>query len=208
MLWDGLIVLVASVLAVNGWNRGLIASWRGPIAMIASTLIVQQVYIDFSTWLMSRLRINPEAAVVAGYLVLWFGVEVILEIALFMFIKQSFKRRPVFFDRAGGVAYGLAKACVIAVLPLMAVTAEPKIPPPPPDKSGLVFPQFMTTEGSYLLPGLRGVALACQSVLGKYVVSSKPPSFTPAYESTNGEIDANEAQGRQHTRQEIEELLK
>ncbi|MBI4534140.1 MAG: CvpA family protein [Candidatus Melainabacteria bacterium] len=206
MLWDGLIVLVASVLAINGWNRGLVASWRGPVAIIAATLIVQQFYIDFSTWLVSRIRINPEAAVVAGYLLLWFCADIILEIILYMFIKQGSKARPVFLDRLGGVAYGLVKACIIALLPLMVSSVELKIPPPPADKSGLVFPQSMATEGSYLLPGLRGVAMACLPHLQKYVVSSKPPSFTPVYELP--EINADEAQGRQHTRQEIEELLK
>src|SRR5262245_18209236 len=140
MLWDGLFLIAATILAFNGWKRGLIASWRGPIAMILATLAVQPFYVDFATWIVSRLRVSPETAVLMAYLMLWLSIESVHEIVLAMVIRGGVQTRPIFFDRVGGVAYGLFKALVIITLPLMAVSAELKIPPPPPDRSGLVLP--------------------------------------------------------------------
>src|SRR5262249_45399966 len=106
MLWDGLFVVMAVVLAINGYNRGLFASWRGPIAMIVTTFIVQQVYVDFAAWVTSRLRISPENAVIVGYLMLWFSIESLLEIVLNALIKGGPQRRPGTFNRILGIFYG------------------------------------------------------------------------------------------------------
>jgi uncharacterized membrane protein required for colicin V production len=208
MLWDGLIVIMAVVLAVNGWNRGLIRSWRGPIAMILATVIVQRIYIDFSTWVMSRLRIDPDAAVIIGYLMLWFSVEVVLEIALSMLIRDGVQKRPVIVDRLGGVFYGLAKAAVIVILPLMAISVDLKIPPPPKDKSGLVLPDSSTAKGSLLLPGFESVAEAAIPIAGNLVVSNNAPSFTPTYPRLKGDEEEVEESKPAVDRKEIEDLLK
>lgn len=207
MLWDGLVLIVATVLAVNGWNRGLVASWRGPIAMIAATLAVQPFYVDFSTWIVTRLRVSPETAVVAGYLMLWFSIEAILEIVLAMLIRGGVQQRPIFFDRLGGVFYGLAKTAVIVVLPLVAISVELKIPPPPPDRSGLVLPGYTGIENSYLVPGFRSVAEALVPLVGRFVASDKPPSFQPVYETPRKPAPEEESRAGQ-MRREIEQLLK
>jgi uncharacterized membrane protein required for colicin V production len=212
MLWDGLILLAAAVLAVNGWNRGLLRSWRGPIAMVIATLVVQHYYIDFSTWIMSRLRISPESAVLLGYILLWFSLEAIIEIALAMLIRGGVAKQPLFFDRVGGVFYGLAKAAVIVVLPLMATSLDLKIPPPPADKSGLKMPDEPATKGSYLVPGFTQVAAALMPLAGQYVVSDTAPSFTPVYKEPdkqqNAEAGSTEPVKPVVDKKEIEELLK
>ena len=207
MVWDGLIVVLAVVLCVNGWNRGLLRSWRGPLAMIAATLITQRFYIDFSTWIMSRLRIAPEAAVVIGYLMLWFSIESVLEITISMLVRGAVQQRPLFFDRAGGVLYGLAKTSVIVLLPLMALSVELKIPPPPEDLSGLQLPSAAASmQGSLLMPGYTTVAHSLLPMLGNYVVSLNAPSFTPTY--PRPEQASAEEKKPEIDKQELENLLK
>jgi uncharacterized membrane protein required for colicin V production len=214
MLWDGLILLAAIVLAINGWNRGLLRSWRGPIAMVIATLVVQHYYIDFSTWIMSRLRISPETAVIFGYLILWFSLEAVIEIALAMLIRGGVAKQPFFFDRVGGVVYGLAKAAVIIVLPLMATSVDLKIPPPPADKSGLKLPDESAAKGSFLVPGFSQVADAVMPLAGKWVVSYDAPSFTPSYKDPEKEKQQADAAGTEQpveqvvNKKEIEDLLK
>jgi uncharacterized membrane protein required for colicin V production len=211
MLWDGLILLAAVILAVNGWNRGLLRSWRGPIAMVAATLIVQHFYIDFSTWVMMRLRISPESAVLFGYLMLWFSCEALIEIALAMLIRGGVAKQPLFFDRVGGVFYGLAKAAVIVTLPLMATSIALKIPPPPADKSGLKLPDESVAKSSYLAPGFTAIANAVRPIAGQWVISDTAPSFTPTYvDPTKKEAEkASDNSVKQVVdKKEIENLLK
>ncbi len=202
MLWDGLFLVMTVVLAVNGYKRGLLASWRGPIAMILATFAVQQIYIDFSAWVASRLRITPDSAVIIGYLMLWFSIEIVLELLLGLLLKGGPQRRPGAFNRILGVGYGFCKSFVIALLPLMAVSVELKIPEPPPDKSGLVVPQFAALEGSYLIPNLKNVAAAMVPLCGPLVVSTKAPSFKPDYATP-----AKDG-GKDATKKDIEEILK
>lgn len=211
MLWDGLFLVTAVVLAINGWNRGLIGSWRGPIAMAIATLVVQQFYVDFAAWVTSRLRINPESAVIVGYLMLWFSAEALLEMLLAMLLKGGKQHRPIFFNRLGGIFYGIFQATVFAILPLMAASVDIKIPQPPPDRSGLVVPEFAGVEGSYLVPGFKSVALAMVPIAGQFVVSTKPPSFTVDYKkpAPEGESGGGSKQGLgKPDTTEIENLLK
>ncbi|GEM_PF-2199763 len=182
MLWDGLFLVVLVVLAVNGWNRGLVASWRGPLAIVGATAIVQHLYVDFAAWVAMRLRVGPAAATTAAYLMLWFSTEAVLEIVLALVLRWNPKRRPIFADRLGGAFYGLAKAAVIAIFPLMAASVDNHIPPPPQDRSGLVLPSLAGAESSILMPGFSRVALSLLPGPGRYIVSTSPPSFTPSYE--------------------------
>jgi uncharacterized membrane protein required for colicin V production len=207
MLFDGLLLLTALILAVNGWHRGLIRSWRGPIAMIIATIVVQQFYVDFATWIVSRLKVSPETAVVLGYLISWFSLEAVLEILLSMFIKDAIKSQPVFFDRLGGVAYGLFKAVVIATLPLMAICAEIKVPEPPPDKSGLKIPGLDAAHQAVFMPGFKKLAESLLPALGNYVVSDKEPSFTPVFDTVKNE-ETQQVKDTRKTEQEIQNLLK
>lgn len=208
MLWDGLFLIVATVLAVNGWKRGLIASWRGPIAMVLATLAVQPFYVDFATWIVSRLRTSPETAVLMAYLMLWFSIESVLEIVLAMAIRGGVQTRPIFFDRAGGVIYGLFKSAVIITLPLMAVSAELKVPPPPPDLSGLVLPSSSSIENSILVPGFKAVAQALLPLAGQFVVSDKEPSFKPVYPRPVETEAPTSEESKGGMRREIEDMLK
>ena len=209
MLWDGLFLIVATVLAFNGWKRGLIASWRGPIAMVLATLAVQPFYVDFATWIVSRLRVTPETAVLMAYLMLWFSIEAVLEIGVAMVIRGGVQTRPMLLDRLGGVIYGLFKTTVIITLPLMAVSAELKIPPPPADRSGLVLPSYSGIENSYLVPGFKAVAKELLPIAGQYVVSNKEPSFKPVYEAPKQvETGAPSAESNGTMRREIEQILK
>jgi hypothetical protein len=181
MLWDGVFLVMATILAINGYKRGLLASWRGPIAIVLTTLAVQYIYIDFAAWVAARLRVGPQQAVVVGYLLLWFAIEALLEILLEALLKGGMPKRPGTFNRIAGVGYGLCKAVLIAILPLMAAGVDIKIPEPPPDRSGLVVPQLAAVEGSYLMPGFTAVAHAALPIAGTFVVSTKAPSFKPDY---------------------------
>ena len=204
MLWDGVFVIMCVVLAINGYKRGLVASWRGPIAMVLATFIVQFIYIDFSAWVTMRLRITPESAVIVGYLMLWFSIEAILEILLMALIKVGPRTRPGTFNRIFGIFYGLAKALIITVLPLMAAQVEINIPEPPPDKSGLVVPEFAGLQGAYLMPGFKSVARALLPTVGQFVVSSKTPSFKPDYSSP----ELKNANDTKNLEKDINNLLK
>lgn len=212
LVFDGLIVIVGTILAFNGYKRGLVASWRGPIAIIAATIAVKYVYVDFATWIMSRLGINPEAAVLIGYLMLWFSLEIILEIVLAMTFKQEAQKAPVMLDRLGGAGYGLLKTAVIIILPIMAVSADIKIPAPPPDKIRQNIEVFGSRDETYLVSGFRNIARALLPIIGGFVVSEKEPSFKPRYKKDRSE--KADAPGEDQTegendidRQELEDLL-
>ncbi len=199
MFWDLLFIAILVVLGVNGYNRGLIASWRGVVAMAAATLIAQQFYIEFAAWVSFRLKISAEPALVAGYLMLWLSVDTVLEIILAVAIQGARQRRPGALDRICGIAYGLAKSLVLILLPLLVTTVACKIPPAPIDKSGLVLPDFLTTNGSYLLPGFRTVAQAMLPIAGKFVVSDKAPSF---------KMPLKESADKQSLEKDLEDVLK
>lgn len=207
MLFDGLLLVIAIVLAVNGWHRGLVRSWRGPIAMIVATIIVQQIYVDFATWIVSRLKVTPEAAVIIAYLVAWFSIEAVLEILLVMLVKDVIKTRPVFFDRLGGVFYGLFKAVVIVILPLMAISVPLKVPTAPADKSGLKIPGMDVSQQAIFMPGFKKIAEALIGSLGTYVISDKAPSFTPVFDNVDNE-ETQQVKDKRKTQQEIQNLLK
>src|SRR5688572_32277832 len=121
MVWDGFVFLVAVTLAFAGWNVGIINSWRGPIAVVAATIATQQFYVDFATWIVQQLRVDPPMAIGLGYVLLWVLLEIVIEILLNIIIPLNTKKRPQLFERIAGAALGLAKAAIIVILPLMAL---------------------------------------------------------------------------------------
>jgi len=210
MLLDGLFLVVAIGLAVNGWHRGLIASWRGLLAMILATVAVKFVYVDFSAWLLMRLQGSLLTAVVFGYLICWLTAEILIEMGLGMIFKEESKRKPRFADRAGGVLYGLSKASVIFLLPAMAIAVEIQIPPPPAVKTAVSLPELR--YDGYLIAGFRQVARALVPVIGPYVVSERPPGFEMKYKQPDKGRDSQEATGEilkenGGERRKLEELL-
>ncbi len=178
MLWDGLILLLLVALAVAGWNIGIINSWRGPVAMIVATIATQQLYVDFSAWIVQQLQLSPEQGVALGYLLLWCGIEIVAELALTLLVPLGTKNRPMFFGRATGAALGLVKGLVIVLLPMIALNAPIKISGPPDATKGALFnPMELGLDKAVSLPFFGGIAKGMYPVLGPIVTSSKEPGF-------------------------------
>ncbi len=131
MVFDNIIIFLAVILAISGWNRGLLRSWRGPLAIVITVLLVQHIYINFAAWLTLHLYIAPVVAVFVSYLMLWLSLEAFMELILAVVLRDQFVHRQIFFDRLGGVCYGLIEAIIILVLPVMATAVKIDIPPPP-----------------------------------------------------------------------------
>ena len=209
MILDCLILAMAVFLAVNGWNRGRLASWRGLIAMILATIAVRPYYIEFSTWIMSRLGVSPEVAVVIGYLVMWFSLEAVLEIVLTMVIRTGFQARPKLADRFGGIFYGVLKALTMVILPLMAISVDIKIPKPPANIQPILSVPDALSGGVYLVPGMQGVAKALVPIVGNLVVSTDAPNYKPVYNQPK-KIDESAVPNKpvKQENKDLDELLK
>jgi len=192
MLWDGLIFVLIVTLAVAGWNVGIINSWRGPIALLVATLITQQFYIDFSTWIVQQLRMPPDQSVALGYTLMWCAIAIIVEILLSVLLPVASKNKPVFFERAGGAVFGLIRGVIIVLLPMVAMQGPMnKIPAAPPDKSALINPLESGIEKSALLPFFMNMAKGFYPSLKPIVVSEKAPSFKPNFAGTNAVDEMN-----------------
>lgn len=196
MFWDGICALLILILAFNGFKRGLTGSWVGLIAMAIATVIVQHYYIDFSAWVLSRIRTSPQTSVLIGYVIIWLVTEGVCELLLNNLIKRTSGGAPILIDQIAGLGYGLLKGSVIVVLPLMATSVPIKIPPPPPDRSGLILPFSAETETAYfLLPTYQNVALSLLgSPIAKYVISESPPSFKLDFSTEKAKKDDNDDQ--------------
>lgn len=190
MFWDGLAAILVIALFIAGWKRGFLASLPGPVAIVAATLITQHIYIDFSQWLSAQLRLDPLPAVGAGYLMCWLTIETALELIIGMVLKGRFiEHTPIVINQFAGGLWGIFKAAVIIVLPLMALSVDIKIPEPPKDVSGLIAPEIPTESDSMVMPMMRKAAQALLPSIGNFVVSTKPPSFEPKYEKR--EVESN-----------------
>lgn len=199
MFWDGICALLIIILALNGFKRGLTGSWVGLLAMAIATVIVQHYYIDFSAWVLSRLRTSPQTSVMVGYVIIWLITEGICELILNNMVRRKLSGAPILIDQIAGLGYGLLKGSVIVVLPLMATSVPIKIPSPPPDRSGLIVPFSAETETAlFLLPTYQNVALSLlASPIAKYVVSESPPSFKLDFSTEKVKKDESEGQSDQ-----------
>ncbi|MBX9769734.1 MAG: CvpA family protein [Candidatus Obscuribacterales bacterium] len=183
MFWDGLTTVLAIILIFTGWKRGFLASLPGPVSIVAATLITQHIYIDFSQWLSAQLRLDPLPAVTAGYIMCWLSLETGLELVIGMFLKGRFiEHTPIVLNQFAGGVWGLVKAAIIVVLPLMAISVDIKIPTPPKDVSGLIAPEIPAESDSIVMPMMRKAAESLLPSIGKFVVSTDAPSFEPKYE--------------------------
>lgn len=198
MIWDGLIVVLFITLAVAGWTVGIVNSWRGPIAIVVATLVTQQFYIDFATWIVQQLRLPPADAVAIGYVLLWGLLEIVCEIVLTMIIPLGSKHRPVAFERVAGAVFGIVKGLIVVILPLMTQQVEIKVPVAPPDKSKLIVLMDLGIEKSVVLKSFSGVSKSLMPALGAVVVSTKAPTFKPNWGpgESAGEEATPEASGK------------
>jgi uncharacterized membrane protein required for colicin V production len=184
MFWDGLIVFVGICFVLLGWNKGIMREWTGFIALIITTLVTKLVYIDFSAWLVSRLWISPTAAVLIGYVVLWFFIDALVELLMALLIAGPKEHQPNLLDRLGGLGYGLIKTLIVVLLPIMAVNTPIKIPPAPPDRSGLALPNLTEdSSSSILLPKFTVLANNLSSKFGQYLISDQAPRFKVEFTS-------------------------
>ena len=149
--------------------------------MVLAALCVQHFYIDFATWITSHLHTSPTDSVACGYIMLFFCLEALFELLLNLINRQGREKPPVTIDQVGGALYGLLKASIIVILPIMALSVEIKIPSPPKDQKGLVLPFEDGTKQSFLIPLYGNVAHALIPIIGNYVVSYEPPSFKPDF---------------------------
>ncbi|MBX9877206.1 MAG: CvpA family protein [Candidatus Obscuribacterales bacterium] len=184
MFWDGLTAVLAIGLFIAGWKRGFLASLPSPIAIVAATLITQHIYIDFAQWLSQQLRLDPLPAVGTGYVMCWLTIDTAVELIISMFLKGRFaEHTPIVLNQIAGGFWGVAKAAIIIILPLMALSVDIKIPVPPKDVSGLIAPEIPTHSDSTVMPILHKAAEALLPTVGNYVVSTNAPSFEPKYEN-------------------------
>lgn len=195
MLWDGLVFILFVALAVAGWNIGIINSWRGPIALVVATIATQQFYVDFATWIVQQLRIDPQHAVVIGYLLLWLAIEIVVELLMSLFLPWGSKNTPTFFNRAAGAIFGIIRAAVILILPLMALNGPINVPKPPADKTPLINPMSSGIDKAGSLQALNHVALNLTPTLGKLILSDKQPSFKPNFSGNTALDEMNNGGG-------------
>jgi hypothetical protein len=181
MLWDGLIVVLILTMMIAGWNVGIINSWRGPIAIVIATLLTQMFYVDFSTWIVQQLRVIPAQGIAIGYILLWCAIDIACEIIMGIVLPFGSKNRPVFFGRVGGAFFGLIRALIIIVLPMIAVQAPSKIPAPPPDKAPLINPMQSGIDKAGLVGFFNDFSKGLYPSLSGMVVSTKEPSFKPNF---------------------------
>jgi hypothetical protein len=191
MLWDGLIVVLIITLAVAGWNVGIINSWRGPVALLVATIATQQFYVDFCTWMVQQLRLPPTQAVPIGYLLLWLAIDIICELLMSVLIPFGTKKRPTFFERGAGAAFGVVRALIVILLPMIALQAPMKIPSPPPDKAPLVNPMESGIDKSALVGVFMNFARGIYPAAKPLVVSTKEPSFKPNFSGTTAVDEMN-----------------
>lgn len=194
MLWDGLILGLIVTLGVAGWNVGIINSWRGPVAILIATIATHQFYVDFSTWIVQQLRLPPVQAVAMGYLLLWLAIDIVLEILMSVLIPLGTKNRPVFFGRVAGAAFGVVRAVIIILLPMIAVQGPINIPAPPADKVPLVNPMQSGIDKSVAIAFFNNVAKGLYPAAAPLVVSTKEPSFKPNFSGTNAVDEMNKEQ--------------
>lgn len=188
MLWDVLIGLSAIGLAMAGWNIGLINSWRGPVAMVVATIATQMFYIDFATWIIQQLQVKPAYAALFAYLMMWLLIEIMLEIAMNLFLTWNRKERPRIYDRFGGVLFALFKWACVCMFPLVAMQYPGKLPEPPPAKDGLINPMSLQIEDSTLIKLFTETGKQ-MSFLKPLIVSTKEPSFKPNFEKTKVKVE-------------------
>lgn len=182
MIWDGLVVLALLALCLAGWNVGLINSWRGPIAMIVATIVTQQFYIDFGTWIAQQTMVQPGFAAFLGYAMMWIVVDIVTEITMNLLLTWGNKDSPRLFDRIGGVALAIVRWTIICTFPLMAMISPNKIPEAPKSNDGLINPLKVGFEESHVLTGLAGFGKSLMPGLGGMIISNKEPSFKPNFE--------------------------
>jgi uncharacterized membrane protein required for colicin V production len=191
MLWDGLIVVLIITLAVAGWNVGIINSWRGPVALLIATIATQQFYVDFCTWIVQQLRVQPNEAIPLGYFLLWLAIDIVCELLMAVLIPFGTKNRPSFFERGAGAGFGLVRALVMILLPMIAMHGTYKIPAPPPDKAPLINPMQSGIDKSALLPVFVNFARGIYPAAKPLVVSTKEPSFKPNFSGSNAVDEMN-----------------
>ncbi len=183
MIFDGLTVFFVISLAVAGWNIGLAGCWTVPLSMVAATVATQAVYVDFSTWLVQQLKMEPGCAVFLGYLLVWLCIEAACELILAMLPRQSANRQLLVSEKCAGAAVGLIKGLTILVFASMASATVHEIPDPPGYEAGSAW-IGENLKTSRLLHVSHRTAYKLKRSVGKYVVSGKGPSFQPDFDSS------------------------
>ena len=181
MVWDGLICLAIIVLAIAGWQVGIVNSWRGPFAIVMASVGVQHFYVDFATWIVQQMRIPAATAVVVGYILLWLAFEISSELLLSACIHWGTKHAPRMFERLGGAMLGVLKVFVFVLLPLIVVQAKITVPEPPKEVCQVEIPMPSGLDESSVIAGLTPFAKSLVPTLGKFVVSTAGPSFEPVF---------------------------
>lgn len=186
MLWDGLILLAIVTLAIAGWNVGIINSWRGIFGIIIATVVTQQFYVDFATFIVQQLRMSPDYCIAIAYVLLWCGVDMLTETLMMVIIQVYKKNKPLFFERVAGAGFGLVKGILIVLLPAIALQAPITVPTAPAEHGEpLINPMESGADKSVLFPFLGGVGKGLYQNFGGLVASTKKPSFKPVWKNAS-----------------------
>ena len=189
MIYDGLIAIAFIALCLAGWNVGIVNSWRGPIAMVIATVVTQQFYIDFGTWICQQTLIKPNFCAFLSYLMMWLVVDIVTEIIMGLVLTFNRKERPVAFERIAAVGLAMVRWTIIVTFPLMAMIAPNKIPVPPKYDDGLINPLSASFDESRIITAMAGVSKGMLPTFGPAVISNKPPSFKPNFERTKVNLE-------------------
>lgn len=183
MIWDAAIVFFIGAFVAAGWQLGMVRCWTVPISIVVATIATQTIYVDFSTWLVQQLKIEPAYAVLCGYLLLWLNIEAICEVLLGYLSRQIVYRQLITPEKWAGAAIGFAKGLTILVFASMASTMVLEIPEPPSYDPRAVW-LADSLRSSRLLNLSHNSACNFKRAVGKYVISNKPPSFQPDFRSS------------------------
>ena len=189
MIFDGLILMALGALCLAGWKVGLINSWRGPIAMVVATIVTQQFYIDFGTWIAQQTLFTPDICAFLAYGMMWVVADIVTELCMTLVLTWGSKNTPKVLDRFGGVFLAVLRWSIICTFPLMAMYSPSKIPQAPKHDDGLINPWKDGFQQSPLVGALTGFSKSMLPGLGCIVVSNKEPSFKPNFDRQKVKTD-------------------
>lgn len=152
MFLDGIIVAMTLIVCINGWQRGLLRSMRGFVAIVVATLAAPYLYPHLANWLNYKIDLNAAEVTVTAYLLCWVFLSALVTAVLVQASRQSWLNRPWILDRLGGFGYGLAKAAFLVVLALAVSMTPVKLSSVSNARFKPVFSAFISDPSKLIIP--------------------------------------------------------
>ncbi|MEW6686277.1 MAG: CvpA family protein [Candidatus Edwardsbacteria bacterium] len=134
MNWfDVLILIILGVFIFWGFHKGFLGEIVALAGLILALFFAAQLMDQAARLLLKWMKISPELALAGGFLLV-FLLTFILVNLFGLLLRHLVKTSPLaFFDRLGGVVFGLIKGTMflsVLLLLLLAVPLPPKIAKP------------------------------------------------------------------------------